>query len=202
MTTRVRRDPDVAKRLILEAASELLAAGGPSAVQVRAVGAAIGVSDAAINHHFGTRDQLLEALLRFGGAKLRAELRAVLETWNHGPADPAGLVRALHRMYAEGYAELALALHRSGWRDTGSGMLNEVVDRLYTEARRQSTASGRRAPSREDIQVTVAAMHQAMVMEPLFGDEFRRSVGLDGTAADRLIDWWIQVLRTTMSCSA
>ncbi|OLE26870.1 MAG: hypothetical protein AUG49_07080 [Catenulispora sp. 13_1_20CM_3_70_7] len=201
MATRVRRDPDVAKRLILEAASGLLAAGGPSAVQVRAVGAAVGVSDAAINHHFGTRDQLLEALLRFGGAKLRLELRAVLETWNDGPVDPAGLVHALYRMYADGYAELALALHRSGWRDPGSGMLNEVVDRLYAEARRHSAAGGRRPPSREDIQVTVAAMHQAVVMEPLFGDEFRRSVGLDATAADRSIEWWIQVLRTTVAAA-
>ncbi|MEU4546023.1 TetR/AcrR family transcriptional regulator [Nonomuraea dietziae] len=74
MATRVRRQPDDAKRLILEAASKLLAAGGPAAVQVRDVAAEVGVSDAAVDHHFGTRERLLESLLRFGGAKLKAEL--------------------------------------------------------------------------------------------------------------------------------
>ncbi|MEU6581559.1 helix-turn-helix domain-containing protein [Nocardia sp. NPDC046763] len=201
MATRIRRNPDDAKRMILEAASRLLASGGPAAVQVRAVATEIGVTDAAINHHFGTRDQLLEALLRFGGATLRAELHAVLETWNEGPVDPAGLVQALHRLYAGGYAELALALNRSGWRDSRSGMLNEVVDRLYARARQECAAAGRKSPSRKDIQLTVAALHQAMVMEPLFGDEFRRSAGLEATASDPMIDWWIRTLRATVAGS-
>ncbi|MRH88384.1 TetR family transcriptional regulator [Nocardia sp. SYP-A9097] len=196
---RVRRKPDEAKLLILEAASRLLTAGGPAAVQVRAVAAEVGVSDAAINHHFGTRDQLLEALLRFGGAELRAELHGVLETWNGGPADPAGLVHALYRLYSGGYAELALALHRSGWRDSRSGMLNEVVDRLYDQARQERAAAGRKPTSRKDIQLTVAALHQAVMMEPLFGNEFRRSAGLEATESDPMIDWWIRTLRASIS---
>ncbi|GAA2694482.1 TetR family transcriptional regulator [Nonomuraea recticatena] len=199
MVTRVRRKPDDARRVILEAASRLLAAGGPAAVQVRAVAAEIGVSDAAVNHHFGTREQLLESLLRFGGAKLKAELHTVLETWTDGPIDPAELVRALHGQYADGYAELALALHRSGWRDTGSGLLDEVVDHLHAQARQHCAATGRRPPTREAIQLTVAGLHQAVATEPLFGDEFRRSVGLEATARDRMLEWWIEILRTTLA---
>ncbi|MBF6328291.1 TetR/AcrR family transcriptional regulator [Nocardia transvalensis] len=199
MSTRVRRKPDDAKRMILEAASKLLAAGGPAAVQVRAVAAAIGVSDAAVNHHFGTRDQLLEALLRFGGSTLKAELHTVLGAWTDGPIDPAELVRTLSAVYADGYAELALALHRSGWRDTGSGMLDEVVDRLHAQARQHCAATGRTPPSREAIQLTVAALHQAVAMEPLFGGEFRRSAGLDAAARDRMLDWWIETLSATLA---
>ncbi|WP_167160738.1 TetR family transcriptional regulator [Streptomyces sp. MBT27] len=200
MAARVRRTPDEARRQILEAAAGLLAAGGPAAVQVRAVAAAVGVSDAAVNHHFGTREQLLSALLRFGGAKLKSELRAALDEWgDDGAADPAGLVRVLAALYADGYAELALALHRSGWRDTGSGMLDEVVDRLYTRARNNGAATGRTPPSREAVQLTVAALHQAVATGPLFGDEFRRSVGLDATARDHLLDWWTETLRTMMA---
>ncbi|MFF3643706.1 TetR family transcriptional regulator [Streptomyces sp. NPDC002564] len=199
MAPRVRRAPEEARRLILEAAGALLAAGGPAAVQVRAVAAAVGMSDAAVNHHFGTRDQLLTALLRFGGQKLRSALHAALGSWSGGPADPAPLVRALSALYAEGYAELALALHRSGWRDQGSGMLAEVVDRLHARARTDCATTGRSAPTREAVQLTVAALHQALLTEPLFGGEFRRSVGLDGAARERTLDWWTEVLRTTLA---
>lgn len=199
MATRVRRNPDDARRMILEAASRLLTAGGPAAVQVRAVAAEIGMTDAAVNHHFGTRDRLLESLLRFGGAKLKTELRAVLDAWRDGPTDPADLVRALAALYADGYAELALALHRSGRRDTGSGLLDEVVDRLYAQAREQCVADGRTPPTREAIRLTMAGLHQAVAMEPLFGDDFRRSVGLDASAREHTLDWWIEVLRMTLS---
>ena len=199
MANRVRRTPDEAKRLILEAAGRLLAAGGPSAVQVRAVAAEVGVSDAAVNHHFGTREQLLSALLRFGGTRLKSQLHAVLGTLAEGPADPAELVRLLAALYADGYAELALALHQSGWRDTGSGMLDEIVDRLHAQARADCAATGRTPPTREAIQLTVAALHQAVATEPLFGGEFRRSVGLDAAARDRMLDWWTETLRSTVA---
>ncbi|WP_406510319.1 TetR/AcrR family transcriptional regulator [Streptomyces sp. NBC_00212] len=199
MANRVRRTPDEAKRLILEAAGRLLAAGGPAAVQVRAVAAEIGVSDAAVNHHFGTREQLLSALLRFGGAKLKAQLHAVLGKLTEGPADPAELVRVLAALYADGYAELALALHQSGWRDTGSGMLDEIVDRLHTQALADCAATDRTPPTRGAIQLTVAALHQAVATEPLFGGEFRRSAGLDAAARDRMLDWWTETLRATVA---
>ncbi|MFF7245946.1 TetR family transcriptional regulator [Embleya sp. NPDC008237] len=199
MATRVRRNPDDARRMILEAASRLLAAGGPAAVQVRAVAAEVGVSDAAVNHHFGTRDRLLESLLRFGGTKLKAELHAVLGAWTDGPIDPAELVHALAALYADGYAELALALHRSGWRDTGSGLLDEVVDRLHAQALRHCAVTGRTPPAREAVQLTVAGLHQAVATDPVLGSEFRRSVGLDETARERMLDWWVEILRTTVA---
>lgn len=199
MATRVRRTPEEARRQILEAAAKLLAAGGPAAVQVRAVAAEVGVSDAAVNHHFGTREQLLSALLRFGGAALKSELHAALEGWSEGTADPAELVRVLAALYAGGYAELALALRQLGWRDTGSGLLDEVVDRLHAQALANCAAGARTAPTREAVQLAVAAVHQAVATEPLFGDEFRRSVGLDADARDRVLDWWVETLRAVVT---
>lgn len=202
VATRVRRTPDEARRQILEAAAKLLSAGGPGAVQVRAVAAEVGVSDAAVNHHFGTREQLLSALLRFGGAKLKSELRAALDAWDDDQAaDPAGLVRALLALYADGFAELALALRQLGWRDTGSGLLDEAVHRLHSQAVTACAATGRTPPSRGAIRLTLAALHQAVATEPLFGDEFRRSVGLDASARDHLVEWWIETLRMTMAGS-
>ena len=50
---RVRRQPDEARRLILEAAEKRLVEGGPEAVRVQLVAGDLGLTDAAVHHHFG-----------------------------------------------------------------------------------------------------------------------------------------------------
>ncbi|MEV5707990.1 TetR family transcriptional regulator [Actinoallomurus sp. NPDC052274] len=183
MAGRVRREPQEARRLILEAAERLLIAGGVAAVQVRAVAAEVGITDAAINHHFGTRDQLLVALLRHGGARLRKRLAQA------SGGDVEQLAASLAEVYADGYAELALALHQSGWRDAATGMLSPVVDALSERIRARG-----RTPDRRRVQLTVAALHQGVALDPIVGTEFRRSAGLaDATPAETL-DWWEQAL--------
>lgn len=174
---RVRRPPEEARRLILDAAEKLLAEGGVAAVQVRAIAARVGMTDAGINHHFGTRDLLLEALLRHGGRTIRAGVEEVLASWLDRGADLGELIEALAVFYERGYGELAVALHAAGWRDEGSGMLDPVVDTLH--ALRPDAADIPVA----DTRLAVAALHQALATEPLYGPEFRRSAGLTGTAA-------------------
>ncbi|WP_153537326.1 TetR/AcrR family transcriptional regulator [Actinomadura macrotermitis] len=182
MTPRVRRDPAEARRLILEAAERLLATGGVAAVQVRAVAARVGITDAAVNHHFGNRDRLLEALLKHGGVRLKERLEKV------GGDDIGQIVGSLAAVYADGYAELALALHQSGWRDPGSGMLSPVVDALCARGQ----------VDRRQVQLAVAALHQGVALDPVVGAEFRRSAGLeDATSADTLA-WWTEVLARTL----
>ncbi|MBF6181052.1 TetR/AcrR family transcriptional regulator [Nocardia otitidiscaviarum] len=193
--SRVRRAPDEARRLILDAAERLLAEGGVAAVQVRAVAAAVGMTDAGVNHHFGNRDRLLEALLRHGGRKIRAGLRQVLDSWLDRGADLGELVEALAGFYRQGYGELAVALHAAGWRDTESGMLAPVVDALH--ALRTDAAD---IPI-DDTRLAVAALHQALATEPLYGAPFRRSAGLTGRAADtsdRQMRWWTDHLARTL----
>ena len=70
--SRRRRTADQAIAEILTAAEALLTEGGVAAVQVRAVAARVGITDAAVNYHVGTREQLLLALLRHGGKQIRA----------------------------------------------------------------------------------------------------------------------------------
>jgi AcrR family transcriptional regulator len=200
---RVRRSREESRRLILESAERLLAAGGPSAVEVRAVANDLGVTDAAVHHHFGTRDQLLEALLRHGGRKLRSDVERLTRQWAGGPPDLARLVDLLADLYAaSGYAKLALALHLSGWRDRGAGLLAPVVDVLHAAQRAQAAASGLPPPPREDTQMAVAALHQALAMDPLFGAEFRRSAGLTltrKTGARLQRAWWLAALGKALS---
>ncbi|WP_233225554.1 TetR/AcrR family transcriptional regulator [Amycolatopsis sp. CA-126428] len=193
---RVRRPPEEARRLILDAAERILAEGGVAAVQVRAVAARVGMTDAGISHHFGGRDHLLEALLRHGGRKIRAGVAAVLRSWLDRGADLGELVDTLAAFYRDGYGELAVALHAAGWRDRGSGMLAPVVDALH--AMRTDAADF------EDTRLAVAALHQALVTESLYGPVFRRSAGVTGraaTASGPQLRWWAAHLSRSLGLS-
>jgi AcrR family transcriptional regulator len=191
MASRTRRSAEEARALILDAAAELLAEGGVAAVQVRAVAARVGLTDAGVAHHLGTRDELLRELLRHGGRQLRAAVREVLDTWLAEGADLAALVGSLAALYAEGYGELAVALHAAGWRDTGSGMLDPLVAALHAM---RPDPDG--SPV-EDTRLAVAALHQAIATDALYGSAFRRSAGLTGRAATdptAQLRWWTDQL--------
>ncbi|WP_083737765.1 TetR/AcrR family transcriptional regulator [Amycolatopsis keratiniphila] len=189
--SRARRAPEEARRLILDAAASLLGESGVAAVQMRAVAARVGMTDAGVAHHFGNREKLLAELLRHGGRRLRDALQALLTGWLDHEADLLGLVEALHTLYRDGYGELAVALHAAGWHDPGSGMLDPVVDALH----RLRPPGG----SLDDTRLAVAALHQAMATEPLYGSDFRRSAGL--TAADdssAQVRWWARQLHLAL----
>jgi AcrR family transcriptional regulator len=191
----VRRAPDEARRQILDAAENLLAENGLAAVQVRAIATRVGMTDAGVNHHFGTRDRLLEALLRHGAHKIQAGLNEVLTSWLTRGANLSDLIETLATFYRQGYSELAVALHAAGWRDEGSGMLAPVVDALH--ALRPNAVN---IPL-EDTQLAVAALHHALATEPLYGPAFRRSAGLTGhaaTASKRQLHWWTTHLTQTL----
>ncbi len=190
---RARRSPDEARRLILDAAASMLAEGGVAAVQVRAVAARVGMTDAGVTHHFGNRETMLAELLRHGGRQLRAALKDVVAAWIDGGTDLLELVTSLNTVYRGGYGELAVALHEAGWRDRGSGMLNPVVDAIH---RLRPPGS-----SIDDTRITVAALHQAMATDTLYGSAFRRSAGLTGAAATdptAQLFWWARQLHLAL----
>src|SRR4051794_13755321 len=158
---RVRRSRDEARRLILEAAERLLTEGGPAAVQVRAVAERVGMTDAGVYHHFGTRQSLLVALLRHGGRRLRQAVEEVVADWATREDDVASLVAAIAALYADGYAELAIALHAAGWSDQGEGLLEPVVQALHAARERAGHTAGI-----DDTRLAVAVLHQALALDP------------------------------------
>lgn len=179
--------------MILDAAAALLTEGGVAAVQVRAVAARVGMTDAGVTHHFGNRDKLLAELLRHGGRQLHAALEEVVATWLVRGTELLELVESLETLYRRGYGELAVALHAAGWRDRGSGMLDPVVEALH--------ALRPHGSSIVDTRLAVAALHQAMATEALYGSAFRRSAGLTGTAANdsaTQVHWWARQLQLAL----
>jgi len=190
---RTRRPPAEARQLILDAAASLLAEGGVAAVQVRAVAARVDMTDAGVTHHFGNRENLLRELLRHGGRHLRAAVQDVIGSWLDHGADLLQLVESLAGLYRQGYSELAIALHAAGWREHGSGMLGPLVDALH-----QLRPNG---AALDDTRLAVAALHQALATEPLYGSAFRRSAGFTGTAATdstAQVRWWARQLQLAL----
>lgn len=162
-------------------------------MRVRAVAARVGMTDAGVTHHFGNRDTLLVELLRHGGCRTRTALHDVVTAWLDRGADLLELVASLESLYRRGYGELAVALHAAGWREPGSGMLDPVVDALHRLRPQESSV--------DDTRLAVAALHQAMATEALYGSAFRRSAGLTGTSADdpsAHVHWWARQLHLAL----
>lgn len=186
MVTRKRRSADESKAEILAAAEQRLLDGGPDAVRVQLVAADVGLTDAAVHHHFGSRQGLLEALLRHAGRGLRREMETRIATWNESDGDIADLSNLISDYYERrGYARLALWLSLHGVPARGSGML-AALDRSFHAVREQrAKEAGAPAPDREETAQIVALFHMIQVAEPLFGDAMRRSAGLSGSRAAR-----------------
>ena len=183
---RVRRSADEAKQLILKAAERRLIDGGPEAVRVQLVARDVGVTDAAVHHHFGSREGLIEALLRHAARGLREQIEAAAQRWTPDTIDVAALADLISETYERrGYARLALWLSFTGWRHHGSGMLSELADALHGIRRERARAQRRTPPPREDTLHWVALFHMVQVADPLVGDAMRRSAGLAGDRAAR-----------------
>ena len=181
--TRRRLPADESRRRILEAAERRLIADGPDGVRVQLVARDVGLTDAAVHHHFGSRRGLLEALLRYGGRRLRDEVEAAVAGWDEGEADLAQLAELIAEPYGrKGYARLALWLRLSGWRERGDGMLAGLVEAVHAarvEAELDAAeADSSKPPGLEESQFLVALFHLIQVAEPLFGDAMQRSAGL------------------------
>ena len=88
-------DPDVRAALVAETA-RLLYEGGPDAVSVRKVAAAVGTSTMAVYTHFGGKPELLGAVCSEGFRQLGLRLARVRAT-DDPVADLHGLARAYRR---------------------------------------------------------------------------------------------------------
>jgi AcrR family transcriptional regulator len=194
--SRIRRAPAESRRLILEAAEELLVANGPAGVQVRAVAEKVGMTDAGVAHHFGSRQDLLVALLRHGGRRIRDAVMTAVEAWADDEPQIDSLIQTVAAVYNQGYAALAVSLHAAGWRDPGEGLLEPVVRTLHAARKRAG-----QKPLLSETRLAVAALHQALALDPVYGAEFRRSAGISGPSAQRQnpqLAWWTATLRTAL----
>lgn len=197
---RKRRTPEDARNRILEAAEARLSEGGPDAVRVQPLAAELGITDAAIYHHFGNRDGLLDALARFGARRLRASMEEVVAGHEARESDIAALVAlAVDTFERRGYARLILWLGSAGIpADRGSGMFDAVVE-AFESARR---TRGKKRGDALEPRYLAALMVMVCAAEPLFGDMSRRSVSLPSTrAGTKKFRAWLATMIAEQLCS-
>ena len=185
---RKRRTAEEARAEILASAGRLLAQGGPDAVRLQAIADEMGVTHPALLRHFGTREDLLHALLRQAGRRMRGALAGALPDDGSGP-DVAAFAEGLDRIYRdEGYARLSMWLVLSGFQPQGSGMFRGAAEELHR--------TRRGAPPLEDTLFSVLLLNLALWADALGGGPFRRAVDLPGDkeTARRFRGWLVDLV--------
>ncbi len=189
---RVRRTPDEARRLILDAAQAAIARTGPEGLRLHDIAAAAGVSHPLILHHFGSRAGLVRALTREAIIELRDKLIAAMTEPDHSTEEQIGRVFDAFRN-GLGQRLAWLATVDPDGDQSGSTMIQrEFADRLH--ARRIAAAPGA-IVAREDSQFLVHLIAIAALGEAIYGTQFRRSAGLpEGPETDRRFRAWLAAL--------
>lgn len=196
---RIRRTPDEARRLILEAAEAGMADGGPAGLRLEAVAKAAGVSHPTILHHFGSRDGLIQALNLRAVEQLRTVLIGMLAS---SPGSSENAIAPIFAAYRNGLAQRMMWLMQSGsfvMGPAGLPMLDEMV--LALHALRERLAG---PGARVDLADTRAIVHLttfAAFGDALLGKRLRRAPTQAEEVAqrDRFEAWFGEFLDVYMS---
>jgi TetR/AcrR family transcriptional regulator, repressor for neighboring sulfatase len=190
---RIRRTPEEARRLILDAAREAIARTGPEGLRLHEIAAAAGVSHPLILHHFGNRAGLVRALTREAVAELRDKLLVAMSEPDHSPEEQ---FERVFDAFRDGLGQLLawLAVVDPGGHLGGSTMIQrEFADRLH--ARRLAAALPGAPIEREDSQFVIHLIAIAALGDAIYGPQFRRSAGLpEGSETDKRFRAWFAAL--------
>jgi AcrR family transcriptional regulator len=198
---RVRRSPEASKRAILEAAERRLTEDGPDGVRVQRIAADLGMTDAALHYHFGNREALVEALMRFSAKRLVQDIGDALETWDADRLDLHQLGALFRKSYAErGVARLVVSV-LAGRRPRGAGMLRRLVLAVHEARARRAKASGRKPPLLTDTRFVIALLSGVHLLAPIAGEAVLLSADASANKAgvQEYLDWVAMLLGTHLS---
>lgn len=99
-----RRHEVAGRELLISAALEMFAEEGVEGVSIRAVNRAAGLGPASVHYHFGTKDALVEAVLRRFGQEVDERVAKSARLGAASPEPPSA--RDLVMMIAQPYAEV------------------------------------------------------------------------------------------------
>jgi TetR/AcrR family transcriptional regulator, repressor for neighboring sulfatase len=189
---RLRRTPEEARRLILDAAQAAIARTGPEGLRLQDIAVAAGVSHPLILHHFGSRAGLVRELTREASAELKDKLIAAM-------AVDTPVEQQLERVYEAFRAGLGqrlawLATVDPDHENSPSSMIQrEIAERLH--ARRVAAAGQGAAVPLEESLYLVHLIATAALGEAVYGPQLRKSAGLPDTPeTDRNFLAWLTAL--------
>jgi AcrR family transcriptional regulator len=198
---RRRRSAADAKRAILDAAEARVMSRGPDGVRLQEIAADVGVSHPAILHHFGSREDLLRAVMDRALSALRADLLAAVTRTRADHIDVAQQIEHVFDVLGRhGQARLMawFALAGEGPERARDGEFDFFIRELatlvhqrrevhYAEARRQP-------PAAEDTLFTILLATLALLGDALLGESARASSGLDENAGPRFRQWFAALI--------
>lgn len=198
---RRRRSAEDAKRAILDAAEKRFAAQGPAGIRLQQIATDVGVSHPAILHHFGSREDLMRAVIERAMAGLREELLTTLAGTDPAEIDATALIEHVFEILGgHGQARLMawLALagdDRRGERRAGGALLvREIAEIVHAQRVTLYRGAGRRPPPFEDSLFAILLTSLALIGDALLGEPARASSGLEGAEAGRRFRRWFAEL--------
>jgi TetR/AcrR family transcriptional regulator, repressor for neighboring sulfatase len=190
---RLRRTPEEARRLILEAAQTRLATTGPEGLRLQEIAAAAGVSHPLILHHFGNREGLVRALTREAAAELRDKLVAAMASTEYSVEQ---LLDRVFDTFRDGLAQrLAwlVTVDPDGGAEGTQLIIRDIADRLHD--RRIAAAPPDTVIARADTDALIHLVATSAFGDALYGAQLHRSAGLPATSeTDRSFRRWLAAL--------
>jgi AcrR family transcriptional regulator len=184
-----------AKAGIRNAALGLFAERGHSAVSVRQIAEAAGVSPALVLHHFGSKDGLREAVDRYAAAQFDAFLQAPEEVGDVlTSGSNASMAELIAKVLPPG-SPLPAYLRRLLLEGDPAG--RELFRRWYEVSRalvERLIAAGFAKPT-EDLQVRAAFMLTADLALLVLREPLTDALGFDPVSPDGLSRWAAEVTR-------
>jgi AcrR family transcriptional regulator len=187
---RVRRRPEDARALILDAAEAQMKVDGPAGLRLQDVARAAGVSHPTILHHFGSREGLVRALNLRSVEALRNSVLAQLETAQSGGDN----IQRTFAAYRDGVAQRLLWLMQSGTEQTPGGLriLDEIVEALH--ALRVKFAAPGIVPDIEDTRAVIHLTTLAAFGDAIIGARLRQGDGAKERAQRERFEKWFAAL--------
>ncbi|MCK9993995.1 MAG: hypothetical protein Dbin4_02515 [Alphaproteobacteria bacterium] len=198
---RIRRTAEEARRIILDAASQRLAALGPEGIRLQDIANDVGISHPTILHHFESREGLVLALTQRATEQLRAELFAAFAGRHARDTDMHPILdRVFDVLSRQGHARLIGWMILSGAirQSPEQGLLRDLTDLIHPMRVEESKARGMPAPERDDTLFIVMLGAVAAFGDGLFGPMVRRAAGVTDEAltAERFRAWFAELLRS------
>lgn len=199
-TKRVRRTPEKARELILEAAIRVLSKQGPDAVGLKEIASEAGVSHALVTHYFGTYEALKQATLVACLARLRT---SILEQLQRAPdPTPEQLVQfyfdaALEPWYGR-LVSWALLSDREG-ETSQAALIAEDMKRIAGATRTILSRRSRQPLTRAQAEVFVVTLWASVIGYVAGNGFFWRALDRKpGAARDREVRETLSMLARAM----
>ena len=194
-TKRIRRRPEDARALILDAADAIMAeGGGPAAMRLQDVANKAGVSHPTILHHFGSREGLVRALNLRAFERLTAMAGEAPDTVPDKDKTSSDGVARTFAAYRDGLAQRMVWLMQSAPAPVAAnpGLFEDAVQRFHTV--RQKFASPGNTPDIADSRAVVHLLSIAAFGDALIGARLRQAGAEEYTARAAFEKWLSHLL--------